>query len=244
LAGSPVPAGAYYIPLNTPKANPAINNTWTWFSIATSYYHALQVDVNHRFSRGLSLRGVYTWSKALNDGDSLNATTSGNAPALASNPYDLRADWGLATFDVRHIGVISAVYELPFGHGKAFANGLHGVGNAIVSGWSVNSLVTIQSGFPFTPQLSYNPSNNGDTRNPVRPFINPSFTGSAILGKPGQWFNPNAFLPVPPTADSTGTSGATRSLVPVLPPGTFPLSRIRRSANASICSFARKFSTC
>ncbi|MGC2292982.1 MAG: hypothetical protein WA450_13610, partial [Candidatus Acidiferrales bacterium] len=51
---------------------------------------------------------------------------------------------------------------------------------------------------PFTPQLSYNPSNNGDTRNPVRPFLNPSFTGPVILGKPSQWFNPNAFI-APPT---------------------------------------------
>ena len=42
-----------------------------------------------------------------------------------------------------------------------------GFANGVVSGWSVNSIVTLQSGFPFTPQLSYNPSNNGDTRNPV-----------------------------------------------------------------------------
>jgi hypothetical protein len=63
-----------------------------------------------------------------------------------------------------------------------------------VSGWSVNSIVTVQGGFPFSPQLSFNPSNNGDTRNPVRPFLNPNFTGPIILGKPNQWFNPAAFL--------------------------------------------------
>ena len=32
LAGAPVPAGTYYIPAGAPKANPAIANTWTWFS--------------------------------------------------------------------------------------------------------------------------------------------------------------------------------------------------------------------
>ncbi len=199
LANAPIPAGTYYIPAGRPKANPSpiLTNTWTWFSRGVSSYHALQVDLNRRFSRGLSVRGVYTWSKALDDGDSLNGTTAGNAPGLVSNPFNLRADWGLATYDVRHIGVISAVYELPFGRGRAIANGLGGWGNGFVSGWSVNSIVTLQSGFPFTPQLSYNPSNNGDTRNPVRPFVNPNFTGPAILGKPGQWFNPNAFLPAP-----------------------------------------------
>jgi hypothetical protein len=197
LAGTPVPAGSYYIPTGTPKANPTLANTWTWFSYGTSYYNALQIDVNHRFSHGFSLRGVYTWSKALDDGDSLNGTTAGNAPGLVSNPYDIKADWGPATYDVRNIGVISAVYDLPFGRGQAFANSLDGFANGLISGWQVNSIVTLKSGFPFTPQLSYNPSNNGDTRNPVRPFANPNFTGNAILGNPSQWFNPNAFLQPP-----------------------------------------------
>lgn len=197
LANAPVPAGSYYIPAGRPRVNPSLANTWTWFSVGDSSYNALQVDLNHRFSHDLFFRGVYTWSKALDDGDSLNATTAGNAPGLVSNPNNIRADWGPATYDVRNIGVISAVYGLPFGNGKPFAHGLGRLGNAAVSGWSVNSLVVLQSGFPFTPQLSYNPSNNGDTRNPVRPFANPNFTGSAILGKPAQWFNPNAFLPPP-----------------------------------------------
>src|SRR5580704_14448300 len=77
LAGALVPAGTYYIPAGTPKANPALANTWTWFSVGNSSYHALQVDLRRRFSHGLSLRGVYTFSKALDDGDSLNQTTAG-----------------------------------------------------------------------------------------------------------------------------------------------------------------------
>jgi len=206
LAGTPVPAGSFYVPTTT-RANPSIANTWTWFSQGTSNYHALQVDVNRRFSHGLSLRGVYTWSKALDDGDSLNGTTAANAPGLVSNPFDLHADYGLATYDVRHIGVINAVYTLPFGKGQTLANSLESWSNALVSGWSVNSIVTIQSGFPFTPQLSYNPSNNGDTRNPVRPFVNPAFTGPVILGKPSQWFNPNAFLAPPAGSGFYGNLG-------------------------------------
>ncbi len=113
-----------------------------------------QVDLNHRFSRGLLLRGVYTRSKTIDDGDSVNATTSGGEPALASNPFDLRADRGLANFDVRNVAVINASYALPLGK------------SLMARGWTVNSIVTLQGGFPFTPQLSYNPSNNGDTPQP------------------------------------------------------------------------------
>jgi hypothetical protein len=193
IANTPVPAATYFVPTTT-KANPAIANTWTWFSEGVSSYNALQVDVNRRFSGGLTLRGVYTFSKVLDDGDSLNATTSGGGPALASNPFNLRSDWGLGTFDVRHVGVVNATYALPVGQGKRFLGGLGGFGSAVVSGWMVNSIVTLQGGFPFSPQLSYNPSNNGDTRNPVRPFANPAFSGPVILGSPDKWFNANAFL--------------------------------------------------
>jgi hypothetical protein len=207
LAGAAVPAGVYYIPAGAPKANPALANTWTWFSEGVSSYHALQVDLRRRFSHGLSLRGVYTFSKTLDDGDSLNQTTAGNAPGLASNPLNLRADKGLATFDARHIAVINVLYALPFGRGQQFASDFESWRGGFVSGWSVSSIVTAQSGFPFTPQLSYNPSNTGDTRNPVRPFLNPNFTGPVILGKPGQWFNPAAFIAPPSTSGFAGNLG-------------------------------------
>jgi len=118
LAGTPVPFGSFYIPTGRPRANPTLANTWTWFSWGDSSYNALQVDVNRHFNNGLSFRGVYTWSKALDDGDSLNQTTAGNAPGLVSNPYDIRADWGPATYDVRNVGAISVVYDFALRKGQ------------------------------------------------------------------------------------------------------------------------------
>jgi hypothetical protein len=193
IAGTPVPAGTYYVP-TTKKANPALANTWTYFSEGVSSYNALQVDLNRRFSGGLTLRGVYTFSKVLDDGDSVNATTSGGGPALASNPFNLRTDKGRGSFDVTHVAVGNVTYALPIGRGGRFFNNGEGFASRLISGWTVNSIVTLQTGFPFSPQLSYNPSNNGDTRNPVRPFANPAFTGPVIIGSPTKWFDPNAFV--------------------------------------------------
>ncbi len=222
LANTPVPAGTYYVPTAI-RANPALANTWTYFSEGDSSYNALQLDVNRRFSNGVSLRGVYTWSKTIDDGDSLNATTSGGEPALASNPFDLRADRGLANFDIRNVGVISAVYALPFGHGQRLLANTSGLSNGLASGWTLNSIVTLQGGFPFTPQLSYNPSNNGDTRNPVRPFINPAFSGPLILGSPNQWFNPAAFLAPPNGGGFYGNLGRDTLIGPSLATWDFSL---------------------
>ena len=213
LAGTAVPAGTYYIPTAT-KPTPSIANTWTWFSEATSSYHALQVDLNHRFSHGLSLRGVYTWSKALDDGDSLNATLSAGEPALVSNPFNLGLDKGLANFDVRNVAVFNATYAIPFEKN-----------NKMLGGWTVNSIVTLQGGFPFTPQLSYNPTNSGDTRNPVRPFVNPNFSGPVIEGSPNQWFNPAAFLAPPNASGFAGNLGRDTLIGPGL--ATWDLSLLK-----------------
>jgi Carboxypeptidase regulatory-like domain len=224
LSGTPVPAGTYYVPAAT-RANPSLANTWTYFSEGDTSYNALQVDVNHRFSGGLGVRGAYSWSKTIDDGDSLNATTSGGEPALASNPFNLRADRGLANFDVRNAGVISAIYGLPFGRGARSASNATGFTNFLVSGWTINSILTLQGGFPFTPQLSYNPSRNGDTRNPVRPFVNPAFTGPVILGNPSRWFDPAAFLAPPNNSGFYGNLGRDTLIGPGL--ATWDLSFLK-----------------
>jgi hypothetical protein len=194
LAGKPVPAGTYFIAPGTKKPNTAIANTWTWLSEGTSFYNSLQVDLKRRFSKGLMLRGAFTWAKALDDGDSVNGTAAANAPGLISDPSNVHADWGPATYDVRKLGVVTVSYELPFGPGRMYGGSSGGAAGLLVGGWTVNSIITAQSGFPFTPQLGYNPSNDGDTRNPVRPFLDPTFTGPVVLGKPAQWFNPAAFV--------------------------------------------------
>ncbi|MDE3197210.1 MAG: carboxypeptidase regulatory-like domain-containing protein, partial [Acidobacteriota bacterium] len=229
IAGMPVPPGTYYVP-SAVKANPALGNTWTWFSEGSSTYNALQVDFNRRFSHGFLLRGVYTWARAIDDGDSLNSTTSGGEPALASNPYNLKADKGLANFNVSNAATVSATWALPFAKNSN-----------MLGGWSLNSIVTIQSGFPFTPQLSYNPSNNGDTRNPVRPFVNPAFTGQVILGSPGQWFNPNAFLAPPNNSGFYGNLGRDTLIGPGLGTCDFSVFKDTRIHERTNVQFRAEF---
>jgi hypothetical protein len=205
------PAGLYFYytttaaPLTgTPAlANPNIANTTHWFSQGVSSYNGLEVDVNHNFSHGLQFRGAYTFSKALDDGDSMNTSVATNSPAFASNPLNpLQADYGRASFDIRHSATINATYDLPFG--RKNATGENPWWNTVIGNWQISGIETLLSGLPFTPQLSYNPSNDGDTRNPVRPSLNPNFTGPIILGGPGRYFDPNAFIA--PLANTYGNA--------------------------------------
>ena len=197
MPGSPLPCrlsgGIFYNPANAALANPNVTNTTSWFSEGVSSYNALEVDVNHRISHGLQIRGVYTFSKALDDGDNMNTSIATNSPAFASNPLDPKAaDYGRASFDVRHSSVINATYDLPFG--RRTSSGENPWWNTVIGNWQISGIETLLSGLPFTPQLGYNPANDGDSRNPIRPSLNPSFSGQLILGGTGQYFNPNAFI--------------------------------------------------
>jgi hypothetical protein len=181
--------GNIFYPAGAPLENPQVANTTTWWSSGDSNYNALQVDANHRLGHGLQIRGVYTYSKSLDDGTAWNSSVGTNAPGFVMFPPNPKIDWGLSTYDVRNAAVINGTYEIPYR-------------NRIWGGWSVSAIETLQSGFPFTPQLGYNPSGDGDSRNPVRPNFNPSFTGPIILGGPNEYFNPAAFA-----TPATGTYG-------------------------------------
>jgi hypothetical protein len=197
------PAGTYYYPAGAELANNAVWNTTHWFSEGISSFNGLEVDVKHRWKSGLQFRGVYAFSKALDDGDNMNTSVATNSPAFVANPFLPKADYGRASFDVRHSAVINATYNLPFGRGR-FACENSWMRQAITN-WQLSAIETAQTGLPFTPQLSYNPSNDGDTRNPVRPSWNPGFTGPVILGGPNLYFNPDAFIqPLPGTYGNTG----------------------------------------
>jgi hypothetical protein len=204
---SPCPAGypfgAIYYPAGAPLANDAVWNTTHWFSEGISWYHGLELDVSRRLSHGLQFRGVYTFSKTLDDGDNMNTSVATNSPAFVANPLQPKTDYGRASFDIRNAAVFNLTYDLPFERGKP-ADGNSWV-RKILGNWQVSGIETLQSGLPFTPQLSYNPSNDGDTRNPVRPSLNPGFTGQVIQGGPNRYFNPNAFIqPLPGTYGNAG----------------------------------------
>jgi hypothetical protein len=202
ICGSACPAGVaagrIYYPTII-KANPAVANTTSWVSQGTGNYNALTVDLRRSFRSGVQFRANYTWSKNLDNGSAWNTSVSANTPAFVSYPNNPSLDYGRAATDVRNIAAINGTYDLPFGNGKQLAASAGAGLNRLVGGWSVSTIISLQTGLPFSPQLGYNPTGSGDTRNPVRPDINPNYSGSvynhgSTSQRVAQYFNPNAFL--------------------------------------------------
>ncbi len=196
--------GQQYIPVTT-RPNPNLGAGFFWYTEGNSRYNALQTDIVRRISHGLEIRGNYTWSKNLDMNSGLTGAQSNNQSQMVMDPYDLGRDWGPSALNVAQQAGISLRYQLPVGHGQALLSGLTGIGEDLLGGWQVNSIVTLLSGFPITPVDGSNRSGDGDTRNPDRPSLNTSFSGPVIEGTPTQWFNPNAFIL--PIAGTYGTLG-------------------------------------
>ena len=110
------------------------------------------------------------------------------------NAENLMFDYGPSIFDITSRFSFSGSYELPFGKGKPLGRNVNEFANKFIGGWQVNSIVTVQSGLPFSPELGFNQSANGNIKNPDRPDWNPAFTGQLYTGTPNQWVNPQAFI--------------------------------------------------
>lgn len=113
----------------------------------TSNYNALQVSIQRRFSRKLTLGGTYTWSKAM---------TTSSADQTGVDPFNPRLySYGVASYDRRNIAAINYVYNLP-----AFSQALHmshWIGY-LTDGYQLSSLTSLQSGAPVRNAI-FEPAN-------------------------------------------------------------------------------------
>jgi hypothetical protein len=188
-----VPPGTLYIPVTSTFPNPYLAAS-TLESFSNSSYNALQAEIKHNFAHGLQFRVNYTLAHQLDVADEVGGSESGNSPPQTMEPYNINADWGNSAADVRHAVSASGAYELPIGDGKHWMGGVGGVPGRLVSGWQVDSIVTLLSGFPIALLAGSDASGDGNNTNPDRPALNPAFTGPIITHSPKQWYNPNAFI--------------------------------------------------
>ena len=121
-------------------------------TVGASSYNGLQTKLEKQFDKtGLNLLLTYTWSKAYSDaGDLLNGGSIGSYRAAYIPGFGIGKDRGVADFDIRNVVHFSGGYQLPFGKGKKFAGSAGSLANAIIGGWSVNWITTLQGGQPLT----------------------------------------------------------------------------------------------
>ena len=127
---------------------------------ASADYHALQAELSHRLTNGLSFNTNYTLAKNLSD----NQGTFGNYSSTAGfvdeqggyNPtdsYDRHLDYGNVASTRRHRWVSTAIYELPVGRGRHFGSGMGRFADFAIGGWQLSNIFLVQSGTFLTAYL-------------------------------------------------------------------------------------------
>lgn len=163
---------------NARRPIPGFSNIAMAESASSSTFHSGQLSLERRFHPGVVFSAAYTWSKSLDDASEFLATTG--EQSFPQNSADLRLERGRSNFDLRHRLVFFASCDLPRGFQ------LHAIGVA-------------QSGPPFTPQLSFDNSNTGNTGG-IFGADRPNVVGNPDTGPrtPERWFNTAAFATAPP----------------------------------------------
>jgi len=184
------PAGSFYPGLSSLAVQGF--GVHTMQSSSNSSYNSLQASVTKRYSNGLTFLASYTWSHSLDDysgdptGTSDVTVVAGNqAPGFLNN-------YASSDFDRRHRFVFSGIYDLP-----NFYKGASGFARQAVNGWELASIVTLQSGTPFS--VLTNDTAFVQARADDVPGCNPAESGS-VRSRLQEYFNTACFAPAPATA--------------------------------------------
>ena len=167
----------------------------TWVDPAgNNHYNGLAVRFEHRFAKGLYFLNSFTWGNAM--GDSEQALEYFAAPGFGANPqniYNLAAEKAPTSYDVRLNNVTTLVYDLPFGKGRQFLGNASRALDAVVGGWSLNSINTAHTGLPIDVAYYTTPAAIDVTglQNDYRGQMEqrPNVTGNAIGQSQSQMIN-------------------------------------------------------
>jgi outer membrane receptor protein involved in Fe transport len=166
-----------------------------------SNYNAANVKLERRTS-SMAVVSVYTWAKSMDDKSAAAGVGATNAFAGHMVERDPARDYGLSDIDVNQRFVTSLVYQLPVGRGRHYLNDTNRAVDLVLGGWQVTSIVTFQSGFPFSVLAN-------DQFGLLTTFTqraNQTCSGTTGFSKSiTQWFNTGCFTQ--PLAGQFGNSG-------------------------------------
>jgi hypothetical protein len=162
------------------------------------HYNGLQTNFRIQAQKGLTLQAAWTLSKNMN---TVPGGPGGGDLQNASNPYNLKYDYGRSPFDRQSVLVLNFVYDLPF-----FANTSSRLQKAMLGGWQISGVITTETGLAISP--TYNNTSlgmGGNTAN--RPDQNGSVSYPHTVTN---WFSAASFAAPAPLAFGNAPKGGVR----------------------------------
>jgi Carboxypeptidase regulatory-like domain len=175
------------------RPNPMFDDITLIESRGRSEYDALQIKYQQRLEGGLSLLSAYTLGKSEDDASGFFASSGDpNFPQDSRNPEE---EFARSSFDVRHRFSTSLAWALPLGPNQRWMN--DGVLSTIFSEMEIQSVVSLESGPPFTVALLPEIDNSNTGRSTLGFGANdrPDLVGDPMPANPTpeMWFDTTAF---------------------------------------------------
>ena len=161
-------------------------------NVGVSRYHGLAISIRQRSSRGLTYSAAYTRSTLMDTASSVFDASILTGPltnAAVADSHNLQRDYDYSAGDIPHYFGASLVWDLPIGPGRA--KQLPGFVGALASGWSVSSVVTLQSGVPIPVTQANSLGYGGFTTQRPNLVGDPKLPANERM--PARWFNTAAF---------------------------------------------------
>jgi len=173
-------------------ANPVANQALLIDNGSYSTYNALQLELRRRFSQGLFLSANYTYSKVLTD---FEGSTTEISPLTTLR--DSLVDKRRASYDIRNVFNLNAIYDLPFGPGQRWLSG-GGVLGRIVGGWTASTIVRISSGASVSIVSGLGTFNQRTASNTI--YLSPDLSVEQVQNYLGIFKMPYGVLFIDPNA--------------------------------------------
>ena len=136
--------------------NAQYSSLYAWRTLSNSDYHALEATLRRRFSHGLQFDFNYTLSKSIDlSSDAARIGPWGGLGGQIINAWDHKQLRAVSDFDATHQVNANWIWQMPFGRGRAFGSGAHGLMEALIGGWQFSGLFRITSGFPVNISNGY-----------------------------------------------------------------------------------------
>jgi len=207
-----------------PRMNPLLAEMQVAEPVVTLRYNSMQVNLNRRFSHNFQGQVSYTWGRCINDGGFALGGLLANANSTVTNPYNRELDKGRCWYDVNQQLRANGVYALPF------------QGNRLIEGWQVSSIITADSGPPFTFNDGYAVSGQSGSLDGPNYVSGCNVYANQTLA---HWFNTACFTPA--VTGTVGTVGKTNGNGPGLFDLDFALLKNTRIRERLAMQFRAEF---
>lgn len=138
-----------------------------------SYYNALEVSLQKRWSNGGMVMGAYTFSKLMSNAETMTTWLESTGSSAFQDYNNPNGEYSLSSFDSRQRLVISYIYQIPVGKGERFVNKMPGLANAFLGGWGLEGITTFQDGYPLGLSVADNILSSNAFQGNERPNVVP-----------------------------------------------------------------------